>query len=142
MYKSQVNSGILLLFMSEFALCATPGWAHVELVGSEAERDFLISNGQCTKESRAAIQMPQSKPVAQQPQGYNVQGQVRTTSNSGFTANSQYNAQVNPQTDIAGMMASTRDTYNNSAAKANVQRDQHAGYVGCMAEKGWMTENK
>ena len=142
MYKNQVNSGILLLFISELALSATTGWTHVELIGPEAERNFLISNGQCTKESRAAIQMPQSKPIAQQSQGYNVQGQVRTTSNSGFVANSQYNAQVNPQTDIAGMMASTQDTYNNSAAKANAQRDQDTVYVGCMAEKGWITENK
>jgi len=142
MYKSLANSGILLLFISELALSATTGWTHVELVGPEAERNFLISNGQCTKESRSAIQIPQSNPVAQQSQGYNVQGQVRTTSNSGFSANSQYNAQVNPQTDIAGMMASTRDTYNNSAAKANAQRDQHTVYVGCMAESGWVKESK
>ena len=119
--------------------CATtaPTWTHAQLVGAEADRQFLVADGQCIREASTAVSIPQTPPQTYQQQGYNIQGQAQTTTGTAPPTTTQYSAQVRPQFNVAQAMQSVQDAGTAGANRGAALNAQRRIYLGCMAAQGW-----
>ena len=133
-----MSLGVVLVALSGCASTA-PTWSHSQLVGTEADRQFLIADGQCIREASTAVSVPQvSTPQAYTQQGYTVQGQAQTTTGTAPPTTTRYTAQVQPQFNVAQAMQSVQDAGTAGANRGAALNAQRRIYVGCMAAQGWL----
>lgn len=116
---------------------AAPKWQHAQFVGADADRQFLVADGQCIKEASTAISIPPAPPQTQQQQSYTIQGQAQTSVGAAPPTTTRYSAQVQPQFNVAQAMQSVQDAGAAGARQGAALNAQRRIYAGCMASLGW-----
>ncbi len=121
------------------AACATtaPTWNHSQLIGAEADRQFSIAHGQCTREAYTAVSTPQVHQRTPQPQSYDISGKVHTSAGTAPPTTTLYNARVEPRFGPLQAMQYVQEAGDAGAARGAAQYAQRQIYLGCMAAQGW-----
>lgn len=116
-------------------------WNHSSLAGPEADRQYLVDHGECTRQAMAYVAPPPPTPVLPPPPAYTVTGTATTSAGATTTpVVTTYSSTVQPQRSITELMA-----YVDAAGEAGRLRGQaeyalRTIHVGCMAARGWMQE--
>lgn len=132
---------LLALAVLVVGCASTPSrWTHAQLLGPEADRQYVIDHGDCTREAIASVPPPTLQAAPSSGQAYAIQGQARTGYGVNPPTLTNYSGTVQPQSNPMQAMQAGMVAGANARAVEAAEQAQATIHAGCMAKRGWTRE--